>query len=54
LDLLPIFLGIVGGVIAYFVLREDESRKAKICLSVGIVISGIGFGMMALLFIVIS
>jgi len=52
--LLPIFFGIFGGVIAYFVLREDEPRKAKICLFIGIGLSGIGFGMMALLFIVIS
>ena len=52
--LLPIFFGIFGGVIAYFILKDDESRKAKVCLFIGIGLSGIGFGMMALLFIVIS
>ena len=33
--LLPIFLGIVGGVIAYFVLRHDDPSKAKNCLLLG-------------------
>lgn len=33
--LLPIFLGIVGGVIAYFVLRQDDSSLAKNCLYLG-------------------
>ncbi len=34
--LLPIFLDIVGGVIAYFVLRADDPGKAKNCLLLGI------------------
>lgn len=42
---MPIFLGIVGGVIAYFVLRHDDSRKAKNCLYLGIVLAVIGLGM---------
>lgn len=33
--LLPIFLGIVGGVIAYFVLRQDDNQLAKNCLYLG-------------------
>ncbi|MDE0265548.1 MAG: hypothetical protein OXK17_00760 [Thaumarchaeota archaeon] len=32
---MPIFLDIVGGVIAYFVLRHDDPRKAKNCLLLG-------------------
>ena len=36
--LLPIFLTIVGGVIAYFVLRHDDPQKARNCLVFGIVI----------------
>lgn len=36
--LLPIFLTIVGGVIAYFVLRHDDPQKARNCLVLGIVI----------------
>jgi len=43
--LLPILFGIIGGVIAYFVLRKSNSRKARNCLLIGIglMIIGIGF-----------
>ncbi len=40
--LLPIFLGLIGGVIAYFVLRHDDPRKAKNCFYLGIVLAIIG------------
>ena len=30
--LMPIFLSILGGLIAYFVLRGDDPSKAKNCL----------------------
>ena len=40
--LLPIFFDIVGGVIAYFVLREDDKRLAKNCFWLGIILSVIG------------
>ena len=43
--LLPIFLGIIGGVIAYFVLRNDDPKKAKNCLYLGIVLAIIGIVM---------
>ena len=33
--LLPIFLNIVEGIIAYFVIRNDDPKKAKRCLIVG-------------------
>ena len=32
---LPILLSIVGGLIAYFALRDDDSSKAKNCPYVG-------------------
>ena len=35
--LLPILFGIIGGVIAYFVIRQDDPIKAKNCLKIGIV-----------------
>ena len=35
--LLPIFFGMIGGIIAYFILRKDDPRKARNCLYVGIV-----------------
>jgi len=40
--LLPIFLGLIGGVIAYFVLRTDDPKKANNCLYLGIVLAIIG------------
>ena len=43
--LLPIFMGLIGGIIAYFVLRNDDPRKAKNCLYLGIVLAVIGFGL---------
>ena len=39
--LLPIFLNICGGVIAYFVLRHDDPQKAKNCLILGAVLLAI-------------
>ncbi len=39
--ILPIVLGLLGGVIAYFVLRKSDSKKAKICLILGIGISAV-------------
>ena len=48
--LLPIFLNLAGGVIAYFVLRHEDPAKAKNCLLLGValfaiyVVSGIVFG----------
>ena len=40
--LLPIFLGIIGGIIAYFALRKDDREKAKKCMYVGLVLFAIG------------
>ncbi len=39
---LPIFLGWIGGLIAYFILRRDDPRKAKNCLYLGIVLGIVG------------
>jgi len=36
--LLPIFFGIIGGVIAYFVIKQDDPSKAKNCLYLGLVL----------------
>ena len=35
--ILPIFIGIIGGVIAYFVIKQDDPIKAKNCLKLGII-----------------
>ncbi len=40
--LVPIFLGIIGGVVAYFALRNDDRQKAKKCLYLGIILGSIG------------
>jgi hypothetical protein len=37
--LLPILFNVVGGIIAYFVIREDDPKKAKNCLYLGIVLA---------------
>jgi len=39
---LPIFLGWIGGLIAYFILRRDDPRKAKNCLYLGIILGIVG------------
>jgi uncharacterized membrane protein len=36
--LLPIFVGIIGGVIAWFVIKDDDPKKAKNCLWLGIIL----------------
>jgi len=43
--LLPIFFQIIGGVIAYFILRNDDPKKAKNCLWLGIVLTAIKIGL---------
>jgi len=36
--LLPILFGIIGGVIAYFVIKQDDPIKAKNCLKIGLIL----------------
>ncbi len=40
--LLPIFFGVLGGIIAFFILRHDDPRKAKNCLYLGLALMVIG------------
>jgi hypothetical protein len=37
--LVPIFLGIIGGLIAYLILKKEDTKLAKRCLIVGIIIT---------------
>ena len=37
--LLPIFLGFIGGIIAFFMIRQDDPSKAKNCLYLGIALT---------------
>ena len=39
--LVPIFFGLIGGIIAYFAIRKDDPEKEKKCLWVGIILSAI-------------
>lgn len=39
--LLPIFFSVIGGVIAYFIIKDDDPRKAKNCLLLGIILTAI-------------
>jgi 4-hydroxybenzoate polyprenyltransferase len=43
--LLPILFNVIGGVIAYFVIKEDDPKRAKNCLLLGIILSAIGFAL---------
>ena len=37
--LLPIFLGIIGGINTYFAIKNDDYRLAKFCLHLSIVLT---------------
>jgi len=36
---LPLIFAIVGGVIAYFIIRKDDPKKARNCIIIGIILS---------------
>jgi len=40
--LLPILFSVIGGIIAYFVIREDDPKKARDCLLLGAILTAIG------------
>jgi len=40
--LLPIFLGIIGGIIAYFAIRKDDLPKAKKCIYLSLILLAVG------------
>jgi len=40
--LLPILFGVIGGIIAFFILRHDDPRKAKNCLYLGLAFMVLG------------
>jgi FtsH-binding integral membrane protein len=37
--LVPIFFGLIGGIIAYFAIRRDDPQKARNCLYLGIILT---------------
>ena len=40
--LLPIFFGVIGGIIVFFIIRRDDPRRARNCLYLGIILMFIG------------
>jgi len=40
--LLPIFLGMIGGIIAYFAIRKDDLPKAKKCIYLSLILFAVG------------
>ena len=40
--LLPIFFSVIGGVIAYFILRKDSPKLAMHCFIIGLILTVIG------------
>lgn len=47
--LLPILVGLIGGIIAYLILRRDDPAKAKKCLYIGAIFAVIGIAINVLL-----
>ena len=37
--MLPIVFSIIGGLVSYFAIKNDDLEKAKYCLSVGLILS---------------
>ena len=48
--LLPVFIQVIGGIIAYYALRPDEPRMAKDCLYIGITLTTLNVGVFVILF----
>ena len=50
--LLPILFDFIGGIIAYFIIRDDDSKKGKNCLLLGLILTlaKIGIGFLSTLF----
>lgn len=39
--LLPVVFNVLGGIVAYFAIRDDDPKKARSCLFLGIVLAAI-------------
>ncbi len=39
--MLPIIFNVAGGIIAFFVIKEDDPKKAKNCLYLGLILAAI-------------
>jgi uncharacterized membrane protein YvbJ len=52
--LVPIFFGILGGIVAYLLLQDDDKELAKKCLVLGIVVTCIMIAIYFLVFFMIG
>jgi len=50
--LLPILFGIIGGIIAYFVIKEDDPKRARSCLYLGIILAAIWISLFIVPFLI--
>ena len=50
--LLPILFGIMGGIIAYFVIKEDDPKRARSCLYLGIILAAIWIALFVVPFLI--
>lgn len=50
--LLPILFNVIGGIIAYFVIKEDDPKKARDCLLLGAILTGIGIALFIIPFLI--
>lgn len=46
--MLPIIMQFIGGIIAYYALRQDDPTKARNCLLLGVALSAIWFAVFVL------
>lgn len=51
--MLPIVMQFIGGIIAYYALRQDDPAKARNCLLLGIALSAVWFAVFVLPFILL-
>ena len=47
--LAPLFLAIVGGVVAYFAVRRDDPRLARNCLVLGVALTVVSVAVQAII-----
>ena len=50
--LLPIFFNVIGGVIAYFIIKDDDPSKAKNCLWLGIILFAVPIAIFLIPFLI--